>query len=146
MNALITTDYEGDYLLWINSQVELLRARKFDQLDLDNLIEELDAMARRDKRELASRIETVIVHLLKCRAQPEQISSSWRGTLCEQRSRIRRLLKDMPSLANAIDGYAADCYACARERAVAETGLPASAFPTSNPFTSGQLLDPRYMG
>lgn len=146
MNALISTDYDSDFLLWINSQVELLRAKKFDQLDLDNLIEELDAMARRDKRELASRIETVIVHLLKCKAQPEQLSSSWRGTLCEQRSRIRRLLKDMPSLANAIDDDAADCYACALERAAAETGLPASVFPASNPFTSGQLLDPQYFG
>lgn len=75
MNALISTDYDSDFLLWINSQVELLRAKKFDQLDLNNLIEELDAMARRDKRELASRIETVIVHLLKCKAQPGQRSS-----------------------------------------------------------------------
>jgi hypothetical protein len=86
------------------------------------------------------------VHLLKCKAQPGQISSSWRGTLCEQRSRIRRLLKDMPSLANAIDDEAADCYASALARAAVETGLPDSAFPASNPFTSGQLLDTQYLG
>lgn len=146
MNALISTDYDNDFLLWINSQVELLRAKKFEQLDLDNLIEELDAMARRDKRELASRIETVIVHLLKCKAQPGQFSSSWRGTLCEQRSRIRRLLKDMPSLENAINDDAADCYASALARAIVETSLPDSAFPASNPFTSTQLLDQHYFG
>jgi hypothetical protein len=146
MNEPIDTDYDIDFLLWINRQVELLRAKQFDQLDLENLIEELDAMARRDQRELASRIRVLMMHLLKCRLQPEHISSNWRGTLDEQRSQIALLLKDMPSLNNAIEAYMADAYPVALGRAADETGLPQSAFPASCPFSKEQLLDRGYLG
>lgn len=145
MNEPIDTDYDTDFLLWINRQVELLRAKQFDQLDLENLIEELDAMARRDKRELASRIRVLMMHLLKCRAQPEHISSHWRGTLDEQRIQIALLLQDMPSLKNAVDAYMQDAYPDAVRRAAGETGLPPSAFPASCPFSKEQLLDRNYI-
>ena len=45
MNAPIACGYEADLAGWIDSQIALLRAREFDQLDIDNLIEELDASA-----------------------------------------------------------------------------------------------------
>jgi hypothetical protein len=139
------SDHDTDLLAWINRQVELLHAKKFDQLDLDNLIDEVNDMGGQLKRELYHRIEILLMHLLKYKYQPDHISGSWLGTIGEQRSRITKLLKDAPSLAGPLDEHLAENYASATKRAAAETGLPKSTFPTTNPFTKQQILDPDYL-
>lgn len=136
--------YERDFALWIDAQLDILRAKKFEQLDLDNVIEELESMAGNQRRELASRIEVLLMHLLKCRYQPEKISSSWLGTIRTQRSELGRLLKQSPSLKRFVDEYAEEVYPEAVELAVLETGLRRATFPARNPFSSGQLLDPDF--
>ena len=37
--------YEDDFYVWTEAQAELLRKRQFEALDLDNLIEEIEALA-----------------------------------------------------------------------------------------------------
>ncbi len=133
--------YEHDVVLWFEQQVELLRTRQFNRLDLGNLIEELEAMPARDRRELGSRLEVLLMYLLKCQCQPERKSSSWLGTISGQRSEILRLPKESPSLRREVQRYADDSYSTAVFRASNETGLPASAFPPQNPFSCEQLLD-----
>jgi hypothetical protein len=138
-------DYQDDFVLWIDGQLELLRARKFEQLDLDNIIEELDSMGKRERRELGSRLEILLIHLLKCQYQPAAISRSWLGTLSEQRSQIMRLLKHNPSLGLEVEQQAAESYACAVFRAAQETGLPENLFPSENPYSKQDLLDLRFI-
>ena len=41
--------YEEDFPLWAERQAALLRARRFDELDLDNLIEEVEDLSRRER-------------------------------------------------------------------------------------------------
>jgi hypothetical protein len=41
--------YDEDFYVWTKSQAELLRKRQFDALDLDNLIEEVEALGRAEK-------------------------------------------------------------------------------------------------
>src|SRR6266705_2816598 len=43
--------YHQDFALWLECQATLLRARRFDLLDLDNLAEEIDAVAQSLHRE-----------------------------------------------------------------------------------------------
>ena len=145
MNKPIACDYETDTLIWLDTQIELLRARKFDLLDLDNLIDELDSMAKRDRHKVAHRLEILIMHLLKYQMPPDHISNSWRGTIYEQRRRLARKLADMPSLKNSLGAYILDCYPHAVARAAYETGLPRSAFPKSNPYSVEQLLDTEFL-
>ena len=140
MDDHIKTDYDTDFLVWLESQAELLRAKQFDRLDLEHLIEEIDAMAGQQKRELAHCLETLLIHLLKLKYQPTH-----GGTISEQRRRIKRLLKEMPSLANLIDEYLLDVYHDAVEGAAAETGLPKATFPKTNPFTRQQIFDSDYL-
>lgn len=140
-----SSDYDTDFLAWITHQVALLRAQKFDQLDLDNLIDEVNDMGGRLKRELYHRTEILLMHLLNYKYQPDHVSGGWRGTIGEQRSRIRKLLKDAPSLAGPLDEYVAETYATAAARAASETGLPKSTFPATNPFTRQQIFDPDYL-
>lgn len=145
MDDHINSDYKTDILAWINHQVELLRARRLDELDLENLIEEIACMGIDLKHELEHRMELLIMHLLKCKYQPERVSGSWRGTIREQRRRITRLLKDAPSLARTVDDYLDESYTAAAARAADETGLPPATFPPTNPFSKQQVFDPDFL-
>ena len=140
-DKLACADYEQDLVLWYERQIELLRERRFDQLDLDHLIEELESAVSKDRRELRSRLEVLLMHLLKCQLQHQHISGGWLGTLHEQRSAIAGLLEESPSLGPTVMQVAAKVYPVAVRRAAAETRLPGAGFPESNPYSQDQLLD-----
>lgn len=143
--ALPKFDYEEDFVLWIDQQAELLRARRFELLDLDNLLEEIEAMGRSERRELKNRIAVLLLHLLKCKYQPEKISGNWLRTLNEQCARIANVIAESPSLAKLVQRYADHEYQGASQQAASETGLPASIFPSSNPFTADEILDSHFL-
>lgn len=132
--------YETDFNLWLESTAKLLQERKFDQLDLDNLVEEIEALARRDRRELENRLEVLLAHLLKWQYQPQKRTNSWRLTLLEQRRRIGRLLKDSPSFKPHLQECLGECYGHAREAAELETQLIA-IFPVECLYSLEQALD-----
>jgi hypothetical protein len=57
--------YDRDYLLWTEDIVNKLRAKDFDRLDLENLIEEIEDLGRSEKKQLKNRLATLLEHLLK---------------------------------------------------------------------------------
>lgn len=71
--------YGADCHVWISTQAALLRARRLDDLDARQLAEELEAMRRRERNELVSRLIILISHLLEWQYQPAHRSSGWRG-------------------------------------------------------------------
>lgn len=133
--------YDHDYHAWLTRQAALLAGRRFADLDLDNLIDEIEALARSEKREIENRLNVLLVHLLKWAHQPAQRSGGWASTIIEQRARLLKRLQESPSLR----GYPAEVldeeYAIAREKASAETGLRAGTFPKTCPYTIDQVLD-----
>jgi hypothetical protein len=137
----VGVEYEQDLALWYQRQAELLRERRFDQLDLDNLIDELESAVKNLRRELASRLEVLLMHLLKCAFQHQRISGSWLGALDEQRSEIDKLLEENPSLGPGLMQVAEKVYPKAVRRAATETRLPRTTFPAENPYSRDQLLD-----
>lgn len=90
--------YDGDVFAWANEQAALIRARRFDALDLDNVAEEIESVGRSEQRELISRMAVLLAHLLKWQAQPGYRGRSWELTITEQRIRLDRVLTDNPSL------------------------------------------------
>jgi hypothetical protein len=137
--------YERDFCLWLEQQATLLREGRFDELDLANLIEEIEAMARKDRKAIKSNLTVLLTHLLKYQFQPEQRSSGWRGSILEHRRRLRDDFEESPSLrAHAAEVFAS-AYADAREQASVETGLPLRTFPSSSPYTLEQTLDPKFL-
>jgi len=137
--------YERDFCLWLEQQAALLRDGRFDELDLANLIEEIEAMARKDKKAIKSNLVVLLTHLLKHQFQPEQRSSGWRGSIVEHRQRLRDDFEESPSLRPHAAAVFARAYADARERASAETGLPLRTFPRSSPYTLEQTLDSKFL-
>ncbi len=52
----LATLYQTDYAAWAQRNAELLRERRFSELDIEHLLEELTDMSRSDRRELYSRL------------------------------------------------------------------------------------------
>jgi Domain of unknown function DUF29 len=61
----IQTLYKQDFYSWIQHHVALLKDSRFNEIDTTNLIEELEGLAKKDERELISRLIILIAHLLK---------------------------------------------------------------------------------
>ena len=94
----LKTIYEEDYSQWLEITAEQLRTRKLENLDIENLLEEIEAMARKEKVALESNLEVLLMHLLKYQYQVNKRTSSWRYTIDEHRSHIVKALKVSPSL------------------------------------------------
>ncbi len=131
--------YETDETAWLDAMSALARDGRAESLDLPNLAEYLSDMARRDRREVESRLVVLLAHLLKWDYQPTHRSRSWRATVVEQRQELNRLASQ-GVLRNHAEAVLADVYAEAVERAAAETGLAPGDFPAECPFTIDQLL------
>lgn len=139
-----TTLYETDFYAWTQRQAELLRSEEFSEVDWNNLIEEIETLGRSDRRELISRLEVLLMHLLKWQCQPRKRGKSWRATIAEQRRRLRTLLVESPSLRAQLNEFVTNTYPDAVQAAVIETGLPAKAFPSQCPWTAAQIMDEEF--
>jgi hypothetical protein len=135
------TPYEADYAQWCAEQGALLREGDLSKLDRENLAEEIEGLGRRDEDEIESRLNVLVMHLLKWRYQAKKRTPSWRATIIEQRSRISKRLTKSPSLNRYPGEVLSDEYVTARLRAAGETKLPESTFPETCPFTIDQILD-----
>jgi len=91
--------YEQDFVAWCEATVARLKAGQLDAIDIENLIEEIESLGKRDRRELRSRLRILLAHLLKRLYidLPENFDG-WELTIIEQRKQIQALLKDSPSL------------------------------------------------
>jgi predicted DNA-binding ribbon-helix-helix protein len=133
--------YDDDLVLWIDGQIQLLVEARYSELDVENLVGELESMKNKETRQLSSRLRVLIMHLLKCEYQKSYSQNKWLSTLVEQRERIKRLLKDSPSLRRCLDEYIEESYPAAVKMAALETRLPASRFPSTCPYSVAQILD-----
>jgi hypothetical protein len=142
------TLYDEDLLAWAERQVAHLRAGQLDRLDVEHLIDELEAMAGRLRRELKNRLRILLAHLLKWQARPKRRSRSWVATIAEQRDQIEALLEENPSLRQYLDEVAQSACPRAVRLAAIETGLPRRTFPDDLPYAVAQILgdDPEDAG
>jgi Domain of unknown function DUF29 len=137
--------YETDFVRWVETTLEQLRAQDYASVDWSNLLEEIEDMSKRERKSLKSNLVVILLHLLKWQYQLESRSGSWRGSIREHRRRINDDLKDSPSLKPYLEEVFAECYANARFQATDETGLPLETFPVDCPYTSEQSLDPDFL-
>jgi hypothetical protein len=137
--------FEADETAWLEAMADLIRQGRWSDLDYAHLQEYLTDMARRDRREVKSRLTTLLAHVLKWVHQPEQRSRSWRGTIVEQRQELTGLA-GRGVLRNHAEAVLPEAYAEAVERAAAETGLGAESFPGECPYTFEQLLSVDVLG
>lgn len=93
--------YEQDFALWIDDVIEKLKGQDFDNLDIAHIIEEIEALGKSQRRELKSRLQTLLTHILKRIYVDSPLDyNGWERTIREQRKELRLLLEDSPSLIN----------------------------------------------
>ena len=137
--------YNQDYYQWIQETVKLLEQRNFQELDLDNLIEEIKDLALNEKQTIEINLIVVLKLLLKWQYQPEQRSGEIKASIRRHRYQIRDDLKVSPSLKTYLSEIWLEFYQEARLQAADETGLSVEIFPEQCPFTIENILNTDYL-
>lgn len=112
------TLYDQDFVAWLDDTVIKLKQQRFEQIDLESLIEEIEGLAARDRRELRNRLEVLLSHLLKrLYLNLPNDYRGWESTIREQRRQLRILLSQSPSLRN----YWVEVFPTAWQAALSDT-------------------------
>ena len=107
----------------------MIRAKRWSEIDVEHLAEEVEDMRKSERRSLESRLEILLMHLLKWQVQKDRRSNSWRRTIKDQRGRLEKLLSENPSLKAEAN----------------ETGLDNENFPANCPYSVEQILNADYL-
>ncbi|MBD2134686.1 DUF29 domain-containing protein [Sphaerospermopsis sp. FACHB-1094] len=140
---ILQTLYGQDFFAWVEQTAEILRSQQWDELDLENLIEEVVDLGKSQQRALQSALRLVLSHLLKWKYQPERRSKNWQVTITRERLNLDELLAESPSLRRFLtdDEWINATYQRARKEAMVETGLSEEKFAIACPFALNQILD-----
>ena len=138
--------YESDDYEWLLTNIELLKQRRFNDVDLENLIEELESLAKRDKHQVKNLLEQIMRHLLLLnfwKAEYERNKNHWRAEIRSFRTQLKDRLTT--NLSNYLSSIFADIYHDALGYVQEKTGFTVS-FPSECPYTLEQLLDVDFLG
>lgn len=136
----LTTAYESDFAAWALDQAALLRAKRYSDVDWDNVIDEIESLARGEYRQLVAVLETLTASVLRYKAQIMFRSEHWRAMIEAERRHVRDQLDENPSLLARCDQALAEAYGGGRMIAVNELGVD---FPEDCPFTWDSLMTGR---
>ncbi len=140
--------YDVDYHLWVLETVNQLQNQDFDSLDLENLIDELCDLSRREKRKLESLLTRLFEHLLKLgywESEFAQNQAHWQGEILNFRKQIKRELRASPSLKPYLAEIFEECYQDARELLATRSQLPISHFPKTPIANLETVLDEAWL-
>jgi hypothetical protein len=90
---MAATLYETDYYLWARRQAEALRQLDRERwngpLDLKELAEEVDDLAKRDRNACRSQVARIVEHLLKLDHAPANFPrAGWRRSIFDAREQL----------------------------------------------------------
>ena len=132
--------YDRDFALWVEAQVAAIRAGDLGALDVENVVEELEGLTKRDERALGSQLKRIMARMLKQRYQPQRASRSWEDSIANGREEIADILEQSPSLRRSLPGLMTKNYPRAVAQAARDTRLPLTAFPEQPPFILAEVL------
>jgi hypothetical protein len=139
--------YEEDFPRWAERQAELLRARRFDALDLDRLIEEVADLGVSERKTVFSHARRVIQHLLKLEFSPAAgPRRGWLESIVAHRTDLEQRLT--PTLRRQLEASLPEVYGLARRDAVKgliQDSVAEGKLPTACPYTLDQILDPDWL-
>jgi hypothetical protein len=139
--------YEADFVRWTEQQSAALReagrAGTNLPLDWENLAEEVESLGRSWRREMRSRIRTIIEHMLELEHSPaSEPRPGWMNTIGRERSEIESLFADAPTLRRDVAGMIAEESRRAAQfaaRELAKHGEPPATIALPN-YTEEQIL------
>jgi len=132
--------YNTDLTAWATHTAHLLREKRWEEVDWEHLIEEVEDLGKSERSAIGSQMERVMLHLLKWEYQPQRRSDSWLDSINDGRSQIRRKIEDSPSLKHYPDEILGKEYRRACREAARQTGLDKATFPLTCPYSTEQIL------
>ena len=132
--------YETDFYQWTETTAQLLKEKKFDELELDNLIEEIKELGSSQKKAVASNLRILLLHLLKWAYQPTNRDKGWLGSINEHRRRLLDDFEESPSLKRYFDEAFDKCDRKAKEDASIEMRIDVALLPKTCPFSQDDVL------
>jgi hypothetical protein len=126
--------HEQDETAWLEQTADLIAQRRFDEINHELLSEYLADMARRERREVLSRLTVLLAHLLKWERQPDRRTGSWEATILHQRQELQDLLESR-TLRNRARDVLGKAYERAVKRAALEMGVAEETLPAACPWT-----------
>ncbi len=136
--------YDQDFNLWLSATAEQLREGRFEEIDIENLIEEIESMGRSERRSLESYLENIIEHLLKLAywdCEREQNQSHWIKETLTFRNSLARILRDSPSLKPYLEENFLPIYISTAKGVKKSFKLNV---PSESPFTLEQVVNPEW--
>jgi hypothetical protein len=121
--------YSTDFSTWISQTAQLLRERRWHDIDVANLIDEVEDLGKSERRAISSQLTRLLLHLLKWQYQPQRRSDSWLDSITDARTQIDLAIKDSPSLKGYPAEQLEESYRRARRQAAIQTKLEISVFP-----------------
>jgi hypothetical protein len=122
MNETYLTDFNS----WIDQTTQLLRDRRWQDIDVAHLIEEIQDLGKSEQRAIASQLTRLLLHLLKWQYQPQRRSDSWLDSITDARTQIELAIEDSPSLRHYPAAQLKESYSRARRQADQFTSLSVS--------------------
>jgi hypothetical protein len=135
------TDIDQDYVAWLEEQVHKLKTHNFAQLDLDNLVEELEALVRNERSAIKSFTYQIIVHLL--------LIQYWTGESQRNKNHCKAEIdnfqfqlsdKMTTNFKNFLNDELPRIYIKARKAAIDKTGLNSDRFPETCPYSLDEII------
>jgi hypothetical protein len=134
--------YEQDFAAWLDLQVAALRERRFTDLDLDNLIEEVESIRRAEARSVEHHARVVVAQLLQlAHSTLSDPRGSWKSTASSHRDELETRLT--PTLRQELEDRLEKVYGRGRDIAatVLETeGTSRDWLPRKCPYALAEIL------
>jgi hypothetical protein len=121
--------YDTDLLEWSDHQAQLLREGRFEELDLENLIEEVKELGKSEFKTCYSYVKLIMIHLLYLNyweAEKEYNQKHWEREIDNFRVLLESIIT--PSIKNKLIEQWEDLYLDASKRFEQKTKLKAPQF------------------
>jgi Domain of unknown function DUF29 len=141
----LKTLYEIDDSLWLEETIELLKAKQFEALELENLIEELEDLGSEKKFRAASFLQPIIRHCLLLQfwtAARDYNQDHWELEIVNFQIQLKRNLTTnlRNYLQNELSNIYEDAVFFVRKKTKNQVN-----FPDTCPYTLENLLDPNWL-
>jgi hypothetical protein len=137
----VSATYTADFNLWIQQTAQLLRQHRWQEIDLEYLVEEVEGLGKSERRSVTSQLTRLLLHLLKWQYQPQRRSDSWLDSITDARTQIELAIEDSPSLKSYPSEQLEPSYQRARQQAVKQTGMGIEVFPEECPYSLELVLE-----
>ncbi|TRU83470.1 MAG: DUF29 domain-containing protein [Microcystis novacekii Mn_MB_F_20050700_S1] len=141
----LKTLYEIDDSLWLEETIELLKNKRYEALDLENLIEELEDLGNEKKFRVASLLEQIIRHFLLLQfwtEEREYNQDHWELEIVNFQIQLKRALTTnlRNYLQNELTKIYEDAVFFVRKKTKNKV-----IFPDTCPYILEELIDPNWL-